>query len=313
MKRALILGASGFVGGYLTRHLLDCGEYEVFVTKTPQEQMDSQGAELLDLDILDAAAVTALLREIRPDHIYYLAAQSSVALSWRNPELTVDVNIKGCLHLLEAVRALELPCRILLVGSGEEYGQMNGADMPVNERHPVSPANIYAVTKVCQNLLGGLYAGAYGMDAVMVRAFNHIGPRQAPSFVVSDFCRQAAVIEQGGAPPVIRVGNLSAKRDFTDVRDVVRAYELLMRLGKKGETYNVGSGKAVPIQDILNMILAKAAVPIEVQTDPERFRPLDVPIIEADIEKLRGATGFAPQIQLEQSVEDILIYWREHI
>ncbi len=309
MKKALIIGGAGFVGGYLIRQLKKDG-CQIAVTKMPQESIPGDGFEVLDLDILDGPAVKELLEQVRPDYIFHLAAQSSVYLSWKNPGLTIDVNVKGSVNVLDAVRALSYRPRILLIGSGEEYGHILPGETPISEQNMVRPGNIYAATKVCQNLIGKIYADAYGMEILSVRAFNHIGPTQAPVFVVADFCRQAAEIEAGKREPVIRVGNLGAKRDFTDVRDVVRAYSLLMRYGTPGETYNVGSGRAVEIREILDRILALTKADIAVEVDPEKLRPVDVPIIEADTSKLVSCTGWSREIPLEQTLQETLDYWR---
>ena len=311
MKRALIIGAAGFVGSYLIDHIQKHCVWSIVVTKMPQERLTLQGADVCDLDIMDPAAITELLEEKRPDYIFHLAAQSSVAVSWKNPGLTVDVNIKGSLNVLDAVRKLDYKPRVLLIGSGEEYGHLRQDEVPVGEDNVLRPGNIYAATKACQNMLGAIYARAYGMDVLMVRAFNHVGPNQSPIFVVADFCRQAAEIELGMREPVIRVGNLSARRDFSDVRDVVRAYAALMEKGKAGETYNVGAGKAVEIRRILDMILSLAKKEIRVETDPARMRPVDVPVIEADIRKLQACTGWRTEIPLEKTIEETLNYWRE--
>lgn len=316
--KSLIIGAAGFVGTYLIRHLKQEPGHAVAATKMPQEQLQAEtiGAgemNIYDLDILDRNAVLELLREVRPDYVFHLAAQSSVAAAWKNPEMTVDVNIRGAVHVLEALRRLDHSPRVLLVGSGEEYGIVHPEEIPIREDHREDPGNIYAATKVCQNMLGRIYARAYGLEVLMVRAFNHIGPNQAPLFVVSDFCRQAAWIEAGRQEAVIQVGNLDVKRDFTDVRDVVRAYAMLIRSGKAGETYNVGSGRAVKIADILQMILEKSPADIQVKADPSKLRPVDLPVIEADIRKLQEITGWRPLIGLEQTIEETLAYWRGRV
>lgn len=310
--RSLIIGGSGFVGGYLADYLKECG-YEVAVTKMPSElskQTESTNIQVCGLDILDQKEVEEILRKIKPDIIFHLAAQSSVAVSWKNPELTIDVNIKGCIHVLEAVRRQDKRIRVLLIGSGEEYGKILPQEIPVSEGQSIRPGNIYAATKACQNMIGSIYAQAFGMDVVMVRAFNHIGPRQAPIFVVSDFCKQAAEIEAGMREAVIKTGNLDVKRDFTDVRDVVRAYMMLAEKGAAGETYNVGSGHAVSIGEILQVILKKSPAGIRIEADRQKFRPSDVPVIEADIGKLRKITGWMPRIPLEQAIQDTLDSWR---
>lgn len=227
-----------------------------------------------------------------------------------NPTLTVDVNIKGCVNLLEAVKDADEKPRVLLIGSGEEYGHIKKDECPIIEDNVLRPGNIYAATKSCQNMLGKIYSDAYGLDIMMVRAFNHIGPNQTPVFVVADFCKQVADIEKGKQEPVIYVGNLSAKRDFTDVRDVVKAYALLVKGGKRGETYNVGRGHAVAIEDILKEIVSMSDKDIEVKVDEKKLRPVDVPIIEPDIEKIKKEVGWEPVIELRQTLEETLEYWR---
>ena len=311
MKKALIIGGAGFVGGYLIHQLKDLDGYQVSVTKMPHEVIPGVGFDVFDLNILDREAVEKLLEQIRPDYIFHLAAQSSVYLSWKNPGLTIDVNIKGSVNVMDAVRSLDYKPRVLLIGSGEEYGHIMPGETPILETNMVRPGNIYAATKVCQNLIGKIYTDAYHMDLMSVRAFNHIGPNQAPMFVVADFCKQVAEIEAGNQLPVIKVGNLSAKRDFTDVRDVVHAYSLLMKYGKAGETYNVGSGHSVEISEILNKILKLSNTEISVEVDPEKLRPVDVPIIEADTSKLCESTGWKREISLEQTLEETLNYWRK--
>lgn len=310
--KAMIIGGAGFVGAYLTRHLHDDLKWEVVVTKMPQEQIKAN-VKVVDLNILESDKVVSLLQEDKPDYIFHLAAQSSVAVSWKNPGLTVDVNIKGAVNVLEAVRIMEKPARVLLIGSGEEYGHILPEESPIKETNHVRPGNIYAATKACQNMLGAIYAEAYQMDVMMVRAFNHIGPNQAPIFVVADFCKQVAEMEAGMREPVMQVGNLSAKRDFTDVRDVVRAYGLLVQYGKAGETYNVGSGQAIAIEQILQMIVSKSALDIQIEIDPEKLRPVDVPIIEANTQKLVQMTGWKREISLEQTIQETLDYWRKEV
>lgn len=311
--KTLIIGAGGFVGSYLIEELLSRG-WEVCATKLPAETISAKGSyETADLDILREEDILGLLSEKKPDCIFHLAAQSSVALSWKKPALTVDINIKGSVDLLEAVRKTDLSPKIIFIGSGEEYGYAANRSTAVSEDVAPEPANIYAVTKLTQNMIGSLYAKAYKMDIISVRAFNHIGPGQAPQFVVSDFCKQAAEIEAGLREPVIRVGNLAAKRDFTDVRDIVRAYAEIALSGRSGETYNVGSGKAIAIEQILDKIIELSSAEIGVETDKERFRPADVPFIEADISKLKKDTGWTPVIDIAHSLGDILDYWRNKI
>ncbi len=311
--KAMIIGAAGFVGPYLAEAIKKNMDCDIVATKLEHETVNIVGAQVVNLNILNVDEIKEVMEEIRPDYIFHLAAQSSVGLSWKNPVLTVNVNIIGAINVLDCVRNLDYKPRILVIGSGEEYGRVKDSDVPISEDNSLNPGNIYAATKVCQNMIASIYASAYDMDIVLVRAFNHIGPGQIPQFVVADFCSQVARIEKGEAEPVMRVGNLAAKRDFTDVRDVVRAYVELIQKGKAGETYNVGSGKAQSIQSILDVILSKANVKIDVEVDPAKLRPIDVPIIEADITKLQADTGWKQEYNISDTIDDTLKYWRNNI
>lgn len=309
--KALIIGAGGFVGSYLITELSENRGWSVCATKLPAESIHTQSAcDICDLDILNENDISELITNINPDFIFHLAAQSSVAVSWEKPALTADINVKGCVNLLEAVRKSGMKPRIILIGSSEEYGYAARKQASLDENTVPEPENIYALTKYMQNMIGGIYGRAYGMDIISVRAFNHIGAGQNPQFVVSDFCRQAAEIEAGLREPVIRVGNLSAERDFTDVRDIVRAYGDIAVNGKGGETYNVGNGSSAAIKDILDMILSLSSKEIRVEIDKNRFRPVDTPVIKADISKLRNSTGWTPQYTLKETIKDTLEYWR---
>ena len=308
--KALVIGVAGFVGDYLVSHLKNDLQWQVAATKLKSEEYQSENVDVFELDITNKENITEILSSAKPDIVFHLAAQSSVALSWKNPNLTVDINIKGTINVLDSIRELELKPRILLIGSSEEYGYSAKDNCPIDENVPIAPSNIYAATKAVQNMLGNIYLNAYGMDIIMVRAFNHIGPKQSPIFVVSDFCKQVAEIEIGLREPKMYVGNLSAKRDFTDVRDVVRAYGLLVRKGIKGETYNVGSGKAVSIQEILDIILSFSTKKIEVIVDEKKLRPVDIPIIEADVLKSKCNIGWTAKYEIRTTILDVLQYWR---
>ena len=313
MKKALIIGAAGFVGNYLIDHIQKSCIWSITVTKMKHENILRDGVDIRNLNILDFDEIRTIMNEVRPDYIFHLAAQSSVALSWENPGLTVDVNIKGSLNVLNSLRELGYKPRVLLIGSGEEYGRVKESEIPIVEDNALRPGNLYAVTKACQNMIGSIYAQAYGLPVMMVRAFNHIGPNQAPVFVVADFCKQIAEIESGLREPVIRVGNLAARRDFTDVRDVVRAYGLLIEKGISGEAYNVGSGHAISIREILDKVIQFSKVPVSVEIDAGKMRPLDVPVIEADITKIKECTGWIPQISLETTLKETLDFWRKEL
>ena len=312
--KALIIGAAGFVGSHLIQHLSTTYEWEIHATKLPDENLSVSGIHIHNLDILNMNEIRQLLVNLKPDYIFHLAAQSSVAFSWKNPSLTVDINIKGTLNILDTIRSIaDYSPRVLLIGSGEEYGYILPDETPVSESVVPRPGNIYAATKACQNMLGNIYSRAYNLQLIMVRAFNHIGPNQTPIFVASDFCKQVAEIESGRKAPTLHVGNLSAKRDFTDVRDVVRAYGLLIQYGKPGETYNIGSGHAISIQELLDTILSLSTAKISVTADPARLRPSDIPIIEADITKLQETINWHPEIPLKQTLLETINYWRKQL
>ena len=240
--KALVIGGVGFVGNYLVNHLLSDEDNSVVVTTVTDQVSLKEEVHTQHLDVLNLCEIEKTLERLQPDWIFHLAAQSSVSLSWSNPQLTVDVNAKGAINILEALRRLSYSPRVLMIGSGEEYGSVTESEIPIREETRLRPGNIYAATKAFQSMAAQIYAEAYDLDVMIVRAFNHIGPYQAPSFVVADFCRQVAEVEAGLREPVLFVGNLDARRDFTDVRDVVCAYVLLMQHGQKGEVYNVGSG-----------------------------------------------------------------------
>ena len=300
------------MGGYLIRELKAAG-WEVHATCLPNEEIKEE-CPVHTLDILKKEDISPLLDDIKPDIVYHLAAQSSVSVSWKRPQLTAEINVVGSINVLEAVRDAEKKdIRLVLIGSGEEYGYIREGACPLSESEPLNPGNIYAATKACQDMLGKIYTRAYKMDIIMVRAFNHSGPAQSNIFVISDFCRQIAEIEKGMKEPVISVGNLSAKRDFTDVRDVVRAYRLLGEKGVSGNVYNVGRGKAVEIQYILDTALSYADQPIEVKRDPARMRASDIPLIEPDVSHIFEDTGWRAEITMEQTIRDTLDYWRKKL
>lgn len=269
---------------------------------------------LVDCDLKDPVAVRHCLSEVRPDYIFHLAAQSFVPTSWKAPVETICTNMVGEINLFEAMRELGLmDTRIQLAGSSEEYGLVHEDEVPIKETNPLRPLSPYGVSKVGQDLLGYQYFQSYGLQAVRTRAFNHTGPRRGDVFVSSNFSRQIASIEKGKVEPVIRVGNLDARRDFTDVRDMVKAYWLSLEKGEAGEVYNLGSGKDVTIKQMLDMLLSFSDIEIEVRPDPDRMRPSDVEILLADTTKFRELTGWEPEIPLEKTLRDLLDYWRERV
>jgi len=315
--RVLITGISGFVGSHLAEFLLD-KKMEVYGTirwRSKTENIDHimNKLKLMDCDIKDASSVEKAVREVNPDQIYHLAAQSYVPASWSAPSETLTANIIGQLNIFEAVRNLGIKPKIHVAGSSEEYGLVHENELPIRETNPLRPLSPYGVSKVGQDLLGWQYFSSYKMHIVRTRAFNHTGPRRGEVFVTSNFSKQIAMIEKGLQEPVMKVGNLEARRDFTDVRDVVNAYWLALEKGDAGDVYNICSGKDRTIKEVLNMLLGMAKIKIKVEEDPLRRRPSDVTILQGDSTKFRGKTGWEPKIPFEKTMADLLEYWRERI
>lgn len=316
--RVLITGITGFVGSHLAEYALGKEGVEVFGTVRWRSRMDNvehilDRIHLLDCDLRDNVAVRKTLEEVKPDYIFHLAAQSFVPTSWKAPAETLTTNIISELNLLESIRDLALDTRIQVAGSSEEYGLVYEHEAPIKEDNPLRPLSPYAVSKVAQDYLAYQYHQSYGIFAVRTRAFNHTGPRRGQVFVSSDFSRQVAMIEKGKKEPVIEVGNLEARRDFSDVRDIVRGYWLALEKGEAGEVYNLGSGKAITIRELLDLILSLSHLDIEVRQVPERMRPSDVELLLCDYSKINRATGWKPEIPLEKTIADLLEYWRERV
>ncbi|MEJ2208214.1 MAG: GDP-mannose 4,6-dehydratase [Anaerolineae bacterium] len=314
--KALITGISGFVGSHLAEYLLANTDWEVAGTVYgPYDNiadlcgtLELYPAELSRLDVM-----TFVLEQSQPDAVFHLAAQPLVSVSRRDPWGTIETNVRMQLNVLEGVARVQPQCRVLAVASSEEYGLVSEQDLPIDEDTPLRPLNPYAVSKVAQDLLGLQYHLSHKLDVVRVRPFNHIGPRQRIGFVAPDFASQVARVERGLQPPVMEVGNLEARRDFSDVRDVVRAYHLLVTQGRSGQVYNVGSGESHSVQDILDTLLSMTDVEIEVRQDPKRMRPSDVPEVVCDASRIREDTGWQTTISFEQSLEDILNFWRREV
>ncbi len=313
--RILVTGADGFVGCHLVQYLLQDVKAEVLgLGLRPGEP----GAPWMQgdysvCDVRDEDALRRLVLGFRPEYVFHLAAQSSVKLAWEQWELTYDIALRGQRNLLEAVREAGGEARVHVACSSEEYGKVGEEDLPLREDHPLRPATPYAFSKVIQDYLAVLYFQAHGMETVRTRAFNQTGPGQSPDFVVSDFARQIALIEAGRGEPVMRVGNLEARRDFSDVRDLVAAYWRLLERGEPGEVYNVCSGRALSVREILDQLLSMSRRPIEVVQDPAKMRPLDLPVLMGDNSRMRAVTGWEPAITMEQTLADVLDYWRANI
>lgn len=312
--RALITGISGFVGSHLAEYLLEHTDWQVAGTVYgPEDNIEHlrDRLELYPAELSELETVTSVIEQAKPDYIFHLAAQPLVSLSRRDPWATLANNIRLQLNILEAVARLGSTTRILVVGSSEEYGLVQPDELPIKETNPLRPTSPYAVSKVAQDMLGLQYHLSHKLFTVRVRPFNHIGPRQRLGFVAPDFARQIAEAEAGLQGPVIQVGNLEPQRDFSDVRDVVRGYHLLITQGEPGEVYNLGSEQARSVRELLEKLMAMSKVPITIEQDPERLRPTDVPVMVSDCTKIRGQTGWRPRISFEQSLQDVLDYWRE--
>ena len=315
--KILITGITGFVGSHLAEYCLSL-EQQVEVIGTCRWRSRRENIEhledainLYECDLRDASSVKTLLADIQPERIFHLAAQSYVPSSWNSPGETITTNVIGQLNIFEAMRETNSTASIQIAGSSEEYGLVHPEEAPITEENPLRPLSPYAVSKVAQDMLAYQYFQSYGLKVVRTRAFNHTGPRRGDVFVTSNFAKQIAEIEAGQRPPVIHVGDLNPKRDFTDVRDIVRAYWLSLEHCNLGEVYNVASGKAYRIKEVLEILLDNSGQDIEVVEDPERLRPSDVPLLLGDNSRFCKATGWAPEIPFEETAKDLLDYWRE--
>jgi GDP-4-dehydro-6-deoxy-D-mannose reductase len=266
---------------------------------------------LIECDLTDPSGCIDLLEKVKPTYIFHLAAQSFVPDSWKNPQATISDNIMMQLNLFEAIRHLELDPIVQVALSSEEYGRVYPHELPISERNAFRPLSPYAVSKVGQDMLAYQYFDSHKLRVIRTRAFNHEGPRRGEVFVTSNFAKQVAEIEAGLAPPVLRVGNLSARRDWSHVKDVVRAYWLSVHHCKPGEDYVIASGTARSIQEMVDFLLSQTKVKIEVETDPARMRSSDVKVVEGDPRKFKAATGWVPEFSFEDMILDILNYWRD--
>lgn len=315
--KILITGVTGFVGSHLAEYCLSLDQQvEVIGTcrwRSRRENIEhlEDAINLYECDLRDASSVKTLLADIQPERIFHLAAQSYVPSSWNSPGETITTNVIGQLNIFEAMRETNSTASIQIAGSSEEYGLVHPEEAPITEENPLRPLSPYAVSKVAQDMLAYQYFQSYGLKVVRTRAFNHTGPRRGDVFVTSNFAKQIAEIEAGQRPPIIHVGDLNPKRDFTDVRDIVRAYWLSLEHCSLGEVYNVASGKAYRIKEVLKILLDNSGQDIEVVEDPERLRPSDVPLLLGDNSRFCKATGWIPEIPFEQTAKDLLDYWRE--
>lgn len=300
--KALITGSLGFVGKYLREELENNG-YEV-------TGLDIRpGDRTIQADLLNYEQICQIVQDEQPDAIFHLAGQADVGRSWKIPQTTMEINIVASINLMEAVRAAKLPIRMVLIGSSDQYGNLGAAGADVREELEMKPQSPYAISKRAQEEMAKLYAKSYGMDICMTRSFNHGGAGQRPGFMIPDFASGIVKIERGESES-LSVGNLTSRRDFTHVRDVVRAYRLIAEKGQRGEVYNVGSGKTYSAQEVLDLLRSMAECDIPVQQDPARMRPSDTPVICCNHEKLTRDTGWEPVNTIADVLCDTLAYYR---
>ena len=317
--KVLITGITGFAGSHLADYILaeHPGVEVVGILRWRSRRENIVHIEdrikLIECDLRDLSSTKDVIDKVRPEKIVHLAAQSFVPTSWNAPAESLSTNILGQLNIFEACRAVGINPWIQLACSSEEYGMVYPNEVPIKETNPLRPLSPYAVSKVGQDYLGYQYAMSYKMNIVRTRGFNHTGPRRGDVFVDSNFACQLVKIEKGLAPPVMYVGNLDAIRDFTDVRDMVRGYWLATEKCERGEVYNICSGRAVRIRDLLDLLLGICSVKVEVKVDPARLRPSDVLVLEGDFSKFHKATGWKPERSLEQTFRDVVDYWRGRI
>ncbi|HLB60842.1 MAG TPA: GDP-mannose 4,6-dehydratase [Patescibacteria group bacterium] len=316
-KKALITGITGFAGSHLAELLLDNG-YLVYGTTRPRSKTEHidhirDKLQLFDADLVDSHSLHTVLYEVKPDYIFHLAAQAFVPSSWSSPATTMESNAIGTLHLFEAVRRAKIDPVIQIACSSEEYGLVYKNETPITESNDLRPLSTYAVSKIAMDFLGYQYYKSYGMKIIRTRGFNHTGPRQGDVYVCSTFAKQVAQIEAEKRKPFISVGNLESFRDFTDVRDMVRAYHLSVLTCDPGEVYNICSEKTWQIKKVLTMLLSMSKKKITITKDPARMRPSDVELLLGDCNKFRKKTGWKTEIAFEKTLEDLLNYWRERI
>lgn len=317
--RWLITGADGFAAGHLIPDLLarrpDDDIVALVWDRAPRSRWPAEHprATVIPGDLTDRNRITDIVRDSGPNRILHLAAASSVAGSWKDPETAYRTNIIGQLHLLDAAGEIQPAPTVVIASSGDIYGPGSGDGSPMPEDTPLRPPSPYAVTKAAQDLQAFQYWTAFGLPTVRLRLFHHTGPGRPPHFVASSFARQAAEIESGLREPVLTVGNLDVARDFTDVRDIARAWQAAALYGRPGEAYNVCSGRATPLRRIVDTLMELIDTEIEIRRDPTLLRPGDIPVLVGDRSRFTETTGWEPEISLETTLGDLLNWWRNAI
>lgn len=316
--KCFITGVTGFAGSHLADNLVSKGSYDLSGTYLSDKSLENASGicnkvKLYKVDLQNYEDLKRIIAEEKPDMVFHLAALTAPGESFKNPSEFIINNISVQLNILEAIRATGTSPRTLVVSSAEVYGNVASSDLPIDEQTPLRPVNPYAVSKLTQDFLGLQYFLTYKLPTVRVRPFNHIGPRQSPSFVVASFAKKIAEIEKGSIEPVLKVGNLAAKRDFTDVRDTVEGYVRILEQGEPGEVYNIGSGRSYQIKTIVDKLLSLSTREIKLEEDPDLLRPIDVPDLVCDNAKIKRATGWEPKIPIEQTLRETLDYWRGQV
>ena len=304
--RVLVTGAGGFVGGHLVPALRAEGHDVVGTALEPAD-------DFIRLDVRDAAMVERVVAEVKPEACFHLAGQSSVSLSWREPALTYEVNAHGTHYLLDAIRRHAPGCRVHVAASSDEYGRVRADECPIDESAPLRPVSPYAVSRVAGEWIARMFHESFGLHVVVTRAFMHIGPGQPDSFATADWAHQIARAEAGLSEPVVRVGNLGIRREFGDVRDVVKAYMTVVALGVPGDAYNVATGEPRSLQDVLEILIDMSSHEIKIEVDPEKLRPVDFPVLYGSAAKLERLSGWKPEHRIEDTLRSVLDYWRERV
>ena len=314
MRYLIIGGTSIFAEGLVDRLLEKQDTESIIATKLPgKKQFDKKLLEWRDLDIRNVEEANRIVQDSSPDIIFDLATKDSVGHAWLNPTETVDINVVGTINLLNAVRDFSPNARLVIGGSGEEYGRMKFSDLPVKENAKPQPVNIYGATKACQTMFARLYGQAFGLDIILLRTFYETSDKQDDRFAVSSFCKQFAEIEAGIREPVLYTGNLNNVRDFTDVADLVRAFDLVAEKGKKGAVYNAARGKATSLLDVITILERLTGIFVEIKMVANRVRPMDAPVAIADVSKIYEDTGWKAEIPIEKTIAGMLSFWRKNI
>lgn len=312
MTKVLITGINGFAGSYLAEYALSKGA-EVWGTirwRSSRANIKNLDIHLVECDLRYFPAPMILIKKAQPDLVFHLAALAHPT-SWSVPIEALESNITSQVNLLESIRLCQIDPCILIAGSAEEYGLVYDHELPIKETNPLRPLTPYAVSKVAQDLLGFQYYKSYGMKIVRTRAFTQTGPKQPDTFVTSNFSKQITQIEKGLIPPVISVGNLESRRDFSDVKDIVRGYWLALEKCELGEVYNISSGISWKMKEVLSMLLHISGVKAEIKEDVSKLRPSDPTDLRGDSSKFRERTGWKPEIPLMQTLDNLLQFWRD--